>query len=167
MKQNIQYLLLAMACILLLACGDDSANTSAPNNDVQSSAPTAASTSSEPAAAAASNTNTGAATASVATTKDTMTLGKEVYMRNCVACHQPSGKGIPPAFPSIANSAVVTGDLNAQISLVLNGVTGSAMVAFGPQLSDEEIAAVVTYQRNSFGNNTGDEATAEQVKAQR
>ncbi len=164
MKQTIQNLLLVIATSLLFACGDDSANTSAPNNEVEPSAP-ATSTATKPATAAAANSSEAAATNVAAT--DSMELGKQVYMRNCVACHQPNGKGIPPAFPSIANSAVVTGDLDAQISLVLNGVTGSAMVAFGPQLSDEEIAAVVTYQRNSFGNNTGDEATAEQVKAQR
>lgn len=164
MKKIIQIIILLTATFALLACGDDSANTSAPNNNVEPATSTAATTASEPAAAA-SNANEGSTTEAAVT--DVMKLGKEVYMRNCVACHQPSGKGIPPAFPSIANSAVVTGDLDAQISLVLNGVTGSAMVAFGPQLSDEEIAAVVTYQRNSFGNNTGDEATAEQVKAQR
>jgi len=164
MKIIIQYLVLSLAIVLLPACGD-SANTSAPSSEVEPSTSSAtAATSTEPVAAAA---GAGEASTTVAAETDAMKLGKQVYMRNCVACHQPNGKGIPPAFPSIANSEVVTGDLNTQILLVLNGVTGSAMVAFGPQLSDEEIAAVVTYQRNSFGNNTGDEATAEQVLALR
>ncbi len=93
--------------------------------------------------------------------------GKAVYNRMCVACHQSHGKGLPPAFPSIANSAVVTGDLDGQINLILNGVSGTAMVAFGPQLSDDDIAAVITYQRNAFGNDTGDVVTPEQVAALR
>ena len=161
-KIHAKYSALTLAILCLSACGD-STNTSAPDNVAESSA-------TEPAASATSSTAEAAvseANAAEAVVSDTMTLGKQVYMRNCVACHQPNGKGIPPAFPSIANSAVVTGDLDEQILLVLNGVSGSAMVAFGPQLSDEEIAAVVTYQRNSFGNNTGDEATAEQVLALR
>lgn len=163
-----KYSTLVLAILCLSACGD-STNTSPPDNVVESSAP-ATTTAAEPAASATSSTTEAAATEAVATeavVSEVMKLGKQVYMRNCVACHQPNGKGIPPAFPSIANSDVVTGDLDAQILLVLNGVSGSAMVAFGPQLSDEEIAAVVTYQRNSFGNNTGDEATAEQVLALR
>jgi len=93
--------------------------------------------------------------------------GKKVYNKMCVACHQTHGRGLPPAFPSIADSAVVTGDLDGQINLILNGVSGSAMVAFGPQLSDEDIAAVITYQRNAFGNETGDVVTPEQVAALR
>ncbi len=163
MKKLTRYSVFAVIILFLSACGD-STNTSAPSNEVEPSTSATAAASSEPAAEVAGASE--AATTQVAEA-DVMKLGKQVYMRNCVACHQPNGKGIPPAFPSIANSDVVTGDLDAQISLVLNGVTGSAMVAFGPQLSDEEIAAVVTYQRNSFGNNTGDEATAEQVLALR
>jgi len=133
-------------------------NSSSSNASVASSASTAVETTAAVAAADAESSNVDAAV---------MALGKTVYNRNCVACHQPNGQGIPPAFPAIAGSAIVLGDVDGQILQVLNGVTGTAMVAFGPQLSDEDIAAVVTYQRNSFGNQTGDVVGPEQVTALR
>ena len=81
-----------------------------------------------------------------------METGEKVYKTNCVACHQASGKGMPPAFPSLIGSAVVTGDPTTQIEQVLNGK--NAMPPFG-HLSDEQIAAVVTYTRNSWDNDSG------------
>lgn len=145
---------------LLIACGDSGNNDQVVKTD-STTTETSAKPAASPAAVSPGSTEVAAAESAA------MVKGKEVYMRNCVACHQPNGKGIPPAFPSIAGSPVVLGDEEAQISLILNGKTGTAMVAFGPQLSDEEIAAVITYQRNSFGNNVGGEVTADQVKAQR
>ncbi|MCL4127196.1 UNVERIFIED_CONTAM: hypothetical protein GTU68_002351 [Idotea baltica] len=100
-------------------------------------------------------------------TKDELMLtGEEVY-KNCIACHGADGKGISGVFPSIAGSAVVNGDINAQLDLVMFGKSGTAMVAFANQLSDEEIAAVITYQRNSFGNNVGDFVLPSAVTAKR
>jgi len=100
-------------------------------------------------------------------TKDElMAMGEDVY-KNCIACHGADGKGITGVFPSIAGSAVVSGDIDAQIDLVMFGKAGTAMVAFANQLSDEEIAAVITYQRNSFGNNVGDFVSPADVKAKR
>ncbi|SMF55774.1 cytochrome c oxidase subunit 2 [Alteromonadaceae bacterium Bs31] len=82
--------------------------------------------------------------------------GEEVYISRCAACHQDNGQGIPGVFPAIAGSAVATGDLASHLSVILNGVNGTAMQAFAEQLNPVESAAVTTFQRNAFGNNTGD-----------
>lgn len=81
--------------------------------------------------------------------------GQKVYAANCAACHQADGKGLPPAFPALDGSPVVTGDPAAQLALVLNGKPGTAMAAFGAQLSDTDLAAVITYTRNSWSNQSG------------
>jgi len=97
--------------------------------------------------------------------------GEQVYAKNCVACHQATGKGLPPAFPPLDGSAVVTGPKDRQIETELNGVTKNgaptAMVAFGKQLNDVEIAAVITYTRNNWGNKTGEAIQPAEVKALR
>jgi len=85
-----------------------------------------------------------------------MTLGKDVYNRACVACHQANGQGIPGAFPALKNSPVALGDVNTHINIVLQGVPGTAMAAFAKQLTKKELAAVITYERNAWDNNTGD-----------
>jgi len=92
----------------------------------------------------------------VVTAEESMIAGEQVYLRNCSACHQPTGAGMPPVFPAIAGSAIATGPLRANIDLLLNGVTGTAMPAFRNQLNPIELAAVITYVRNAWGNNTGD-----------
>jgi cytochrome c oxidase subunit 2 len=92
--------------------------------------------------------------------KDLTARGEKVYTANCAACHQPNGKGLPPAFPALDASKVATGPKLAHISTVLNGVTRdgkpTAMVAWKGTLSDIDIASVVTYERNSWGNHTGE-----------
>ncbi len=86
-----------------------------------------------------------------------MTMGEKVYMKACVACHQPTGAGLPPAFPALKGSVIATGDVAVHLDMVLNGSkTNPAMGAFASQLTKTEIAAVVTYERNAWGNNTGD-----------
>nr|WP_286267719.1 cytochrome c oxidase subunit II [Thalassotalea atypica] len=86
-----------------------------------------------------------------------MAKGEQVYMTACVACHQPTGAGLPPAFPSLIGSPIITGDVTAHIDMVLNGSSKNpAMAAFKGQLSKTDIAAVITYERNAWGNNTGD-----------
>ena len=86
-----------------------------------------------------------------------MTMGEKVYMKACVACHQPTGAGLPPAFPALKGSAIATGDIAVHLDMVLNGSKkNAAMAAFASQLTKTEIAAVVTYERNAWGNNTGD-----------
>ncbi|TCS37036.1 cytochrome c oxidase subunit 2 [Paucimonas lemoignei] len=81
--------------------------------------------------------------------------GEQVYTANCVACHQANGKGLPGAFPALDGSKVVNGPRAEQITTVLKGrdtpVYPGAMPSFNA-LSDTEIAAVITYTRNSWSN---------------
>jgi cytochrome c oxidase subunit 2 len=93
--------------------------------------------------------------------------GEKVYASNCVACHQATGKGMPPAFPPLDGSKIALGPKDAHILQVLNGKAGTAMAAFGKQLNDTEIAAVVTYERNSWGNKTGEAIQPAEVKSLR
>ncbi len=93
--------------------------------------------------------------------------GEKVYASNCAACHQPTGKGAPPAFPALDGSKMVNGAKNDQIALVLNGKPNTAMAAFGKQLNDTELASVITYTRNSWGNKTGDAVQPAEVKSLR
>jgi len=95
------------------------------------------------------------ATSSI-TRGDAMAQGEAIYNRMCVACHQAGGAGLAPAFPALAGSSVVNGDLTDNIELLVYGVPGTAMASFARQLSPVELASVVTYIRNSFGNSTGD-----------
>lgn len=81
-----------------------------------------------------------------------LVLGKKVYNDKCMVCHQKTGEGLPPTFPALKGSDIVTGALDPQIELVLWGKKGTAMQAFAPQLNDQEIAAVLTYQRHAWGN---------------
>ena len=89
------------------------------------------------------------------TQAELMARGATVYAANCAACHQASGKGVAGAFPALDGSKLVTGPADPQIALVLNGKTGTAMPAW-KQLSDADVAAVITYTRNSWGNKAGD-----------
>jgi len=104
---------------------------------------------------------------SKAWTKEELMEKGESVSASCSACHGADGKGIPGVFPAIANSAIVKGPVDEHLKIVMFGKAGTAMQAFAGQLSDEEIAAVVTYQRNSFGNETGDVVTPADVKAKR
>ncbi len=92
-------------------------------------------------------------------------IGTQIYVDRCAVCHQASGAGIPGAFPAITGSPVATGDIDQHIDVIVNGRSGTAMQAFATQLTDKEIAAVVTYQRNGLGNNTGDVVQAADVNA--
>jgi cytochrome c oxidase subunit 2 len=88
------------------------------------------------------------------TLQEQMTRGEEVYDRSCLACHGANGEG-GLGLP-IAGSPVATGEIGAHLDIGINGVPGTAMQAFGGQLNDIDMAAVITYQRNAFGNNMGD-----------
>jgi len=94
-----------------------------------------------------------------------MALGEKVYNQVCAACHQAGGQGIPGAFPALQNSPVALGDVNKHIDVVLQGVSGTAMAPYSKQLSKKELAAVITYERNAWGNNTGDIVQPSQIDA--
>ncbi|KVW97352.1 cytochrome c oxidase subunit II [Thiobacillus denitrificans] len=112
------------------------------------------------ASAAADNTRTFDAAELIA-------RGETVYQANCAACHQADGKGLPGVFPAISGSKIATGPIADHINVILNGRPGTAMAAFAGQLSDADIAAVVTYQRNTWDNKTGDLAQPAQIAAAR
>lgn len=99
--------------------------------------------------------------------KELMAHGQEVYSRICAACHQPGGVGLPPTFPALKGSKIATGPIQDHLNIVFNGKTGTAMQAFKNQLSDVELASVITYERNAFGNNTNTMLQPAQVKALR
>ena len=101
------------------------------------------------------------------TRDDLMAKGQEVYNRTCIACHQANGEGIPGVFPAIAGSPIATGPIAGHINIVMNGKTGTAMQAFNEQLDDLSLAAVITYQRNAFSNDTGDVVQPSDIKAVR
>ncbi|MBI4356552.1 MAG: cytochrome c oxidase subunit II [Gammaproteobacteria bacterium] len=78
--------------------------------------------------------------------------GKAIYEKNCMTCHQGTGEGVPGAFPALKGGRVATGPIKQHIQTVLWGVEGTAMQAFKEQLNDVELAAVITYERNAWGN---------------
>ena len=102
--------------------------------------------------------------------KDLVARGEKVFGANCAACHQANGKGVPGAFPALDGSNVVTGPKDAQIAILLHGVMKegkpTAMVAW-TQLSDTDLAAVITYTRNSWGNRTGEALQPSEIKLAR
>ncbi|CAF0697778.1 c-type cytochrome [Candidatus Methylacidithermus pantelleriae] len=102
-----------------------------------------------------------------------MEEGKKVYETTCMVCHQPTGMGIPGVYPPLAGGDFVAGGNRRAISIVLNGLQGAVTVkgvpyngvmqAWKAVLTDDKIAAVLTYERNSFGNKASP-VTPEQVK---
>jgi cytochrome c oxidase subunit II len=108
------------------------------------------------------------------TKEDLIAHGKDVYVKNCQVCHQPDGKGLPPAFPALAGSKIATGPIfdangkllkDGHLDRVFNGK--NVMPAWKNVLNDTDIAAVITFERNSFGNTVGDMLQPSQVKALR
>jgi mono/diheme cytochrome c family protein len=99
--------------------------------------------------------------------------GKALYETHCAVCHQPTGQGVPGAFPPIAGSEYANGPADTQIKIVLKGLSGpikvkgvaynGQMMAFADRLTDDQIAAIITYERTSWGN-SGGAATAADVK---
>ncbi len=96
-----------------------------------------------------------------------MARGEKVYAANCAACHQPNGAGLPPAFPALDGSKIAKGPKAAHLDIVLKGKPGTAMAAFGGQLSDTDIAAVVAYERNAWSNKLGELVQPAEIKALR
>lgn len=94
-----------------------------------------------------------------------MSVGERTYTAYCAACHQPNGEGLPGIFPALKGSSMALNDMPGHINIVLNGKAGTAMQAYAKQLSLKEIAAVITYERNAWGNNTGELVQAADVHA--
>lgn len=85
-----------------------------------------------------------------------LSLGEQVYLKHCATCHQPTGLGQQGRYPALSGSAIVTGRIEDHLDRVMNGKADTEMQAWAPQLSDVELAAVITYERNSWDNHTGD-----------
>ena len=91
-------------------------------------------------------------TSKVWTKDELMERGESFYVTNCVACHQANGKGIPPVFPALEGSQIALNDSDKHIEILMEGVQGSAMAAFGNMYSEVDIAAVITYTRQAWSN---------------
>ncbi len=100
------------------------------------------------------------------TMDELMEHGKTVYFQ-CIACHGPDGNGIPPHFPPLTGSEITVGPLDAHIDIVMNGKANTTMQAFKVQLSDVDIASVITYERNALGNSVGDLVQPSEIAARR
>jgi cytochrome c oxidase subunit 2 len=96
-----------------------------------------------------------------------MERGEKTYNTSCAACHQANGEGIPGAFPPLKGGPIATGAKDAHINMVMNGKSGTAMAGFAAQLNDIDLAAVITYERNAWGNNVGDLVQPSEIKASR
>ena len=126
-----------------------------------------------PAPAAAPAAPAAASNAFVKASDEQMKRGAAVYARTCIACHQPTGLGLPPVFPPLANAPIVAGNPELPVKFILqglmgpitvNGMTYNSMMPPVAGVSDADIADVLTYVRQSFGNQAN-AVTADQVKA--
>lgn len=97
------------------------------------------------------------------TMDELMERGQKAYATACAACHMPDGTGAPPAFPALKGSQIALEDMEAHLDVVVNGVRGSAMQAYGNQMSEVDLAAVITYERNAWGNDTGEMVTPQDI----
>jgi mono/diheme cytochrome c family protein len=126
-----------------------------------------------PAPAAAPAAPAAASNVFVKASDEQMKRGAAVYARTCIACHQPTGLGLPPVFPPLANAPIVAGNPELPVKFILqglmgpitvNGMTYNSMMPPVAGVSDADIADVLTYVRQSFGNQAN-AVTADQVKA--
>ena len=95
------------------------------------------------------------------TMDELMKRGEEVYNKECLACHQAGGVGLPPTFPALKGSTVATGDKQGHIDIVVKGKAGMPPFA---RLSKADLAAVITFERNAWGNNKGDMVQPSEIK---
>jgi cytochrome c oxidase subunit II len=95
---------------------------------------------------------------------DLMAAGQKVYEQNCASCHLADGKGVPGTFPPMTKSPIVTGSMEGQLQIMINGK--GMMPAFGKNkmLNAKELAQVITYTRNALGNKVGDEIQPKAVQ---
>ena len=99
--------------------------------------------------------------------EELMAKGEKTYNTYCVACHQATGLGVPGVFPALKGSAVAIGPMDAHLAIVMNGKAGTAMSGWSAQLNDLDLAAVITYERNAWGNDSGDLIQPKEIKAAR
>ena len=104
--------------------------------------------------------------AKVWTAQEITKRGEKVYAANCVACHQPNGKGAGPIKPLDGAAVVLDADKGKQIAILLNGQNNGAMPAW-KQLSDTDLAAVITFTKNNWSNKTGQLVQPADVQAAR
>ena len=86
------------------------------------------------------------------TAEELVQRGEGIYQKNCVACHQPNGAGITGIFPALAGSDIVLNNKSRHLEILMEGVQGAAMASYAKQLSEVDMAAVITYTRRSWGN---------------
>jgi cytochrome c oxidase subunit 2 len=99
------------------------------------------------------------------TLEELMARGEKAYNTTCAACHQAGGEGMPPMFPALKGSKIATGPVEQHKHIVYFGKPGTAMAAFGKQLSEVDLAAIITYERNAWGNATGEVVTPQDIVA--
>ena len=85
-----------------------------------------------------------------------MEIGEQVFLTHCATCHEPDGLGQGTTYPALAGGEIANGPLAVHIDRVMNGKAETEMQSWAPQLSDRELAAVITYERNAWGNATAD-----------
>jgi len=83
-------------------------------------------------------------------------IGQETFLKHCATCHERDGMGQGIKYPALSGGVIATGPMADHLNRVMNGKADTEMQAWAPQLSDLEIAAVITYERNSWLNSTGD-----------
>jgi cytochrome c oxidase subunit 2 len=154
--------------IVVIAVPEATYHTWIAQQKTQGGSVTPVATTSAPVAAAPASPEKPAAPLTPAEAlKAAIARGEVVYNNTCAVCHQPNGEGVPPTFPSLKKDKITTGPVEGHLNRVLNGKPGTAMQAFKTLLNDQDIADVVTYERNAFGNNMGTLVTPDQVKAAR
>jgi len=102
------------------------------------------------------------------TMAELMKKGEKAYNTNCSGCHQINGAGLAPTFPALAGSKIAKGPMKDHVAMVMNGSkTNPMMAAYAAQLNNLDIAAIITYERNAWGNSTGDLVQPSEIKAAR
>jgi cytochrome c oxidase subunit 2 len=97
-----------------------------------------------------------AARAKTWSVQELMSIGEDVYVKHCATCHERDGMGQGSKYPALSGSEIANGVVEDHLIRVMNGKADTEMQAWAPQLSDLDIAAVITYERNSWLNATGD-----------
>lgn len=101
------------------------------------------------------------------TMAELMPIGEQVFLTHCATCHESTGVGQGVTYPALAGGEIPNGPLEVHIDLVMNGKGGTEMQSWAPQLSDRELAAVITYERNAWGNSTNDVVQPKTIYATR